>query len=367
MNKYEIIIHTDVKYVSYSLISINDDKLKIIKEIDNDKYKKNILKCYNSKYDSLNNRLNVYLTELLSNKNYITTSNIDDITKCLLLFLLSIYNNEFIKRVTYGQLKTTLNNLKEIDEENDDFEIVNYNEIIKKHEIIEKRVNYDNISMITFTTGDYINYTRNLIESIKKCGLMKKLKIYCIDPQAYKFFKLNNDVEAIEFYDTINPGIKEYLKEDWNITVFNKIKCVYNELLISEYVLYVDGDIIIKKNNIIDYLYNEMIHSEYDILFQQNIGDMLCSGFMYIRSNTKTIGLFDYKKIDINTFICDEDYINKNKDKINYKCLRRNIFPIERYYRKYLNSIEPYIIHFNFETGFKKEKSIKELGYWYII
>jgi hypothetical protein len=367
MNKYETVINANVKYVSYSLISINDDKLKIIKEIDNDKYKENILKFYNSKYDSLNNKLNVYLTELLSNKNYIKKSNNDDITKCLLLFLFSIYNNEFIKRVTYGQLKTTLNNLKEIDEEIEYFKIVNYNEIIKKHEIIEKLVNYDNISMITFTTGDYINYTRNLIESIKKCGLMKKLKIYCIDEKAFDLLKLNNDVEAIEFYDTINPGIKEYLKEDWNITVFNKIKCIYNELLISEYVLYVDGDIIIKKNNIIDYLHNEIIkNSDYDILFQQNIGEKLCSGFMYICSNTKTISLFDYKKIDINTFICDEDYINENKDKINYKCLRRNTFPIERYYRKYLDSIEPYIIHFNFETGFKKEKSIKELGYWYI-
>ena len=57
------------------------------------------------------------------------------------------------------------------------------------YKIIEKLVNYDNISMITFTTGDYMNYTRNLIESIKKCGLMKKLKIYCIDEKAFDFLK----------------------------------------------------------------------------------------------------------------------------------------------------------------------------------
>ena len=190
MNKYEILINTDVKYVSYSLISINDDKLKIIKEIDNDNYKENILKFYNSKYDSLNNTLNVYLTELLSNKNFIIKSDIDDITKCLLLFLLSIYHNEFIKRVTYKQLKTSIVNLKGIDEGIDCFKIVNYNEIIKKHKTIEKMVNYDNISMITFTTCDYMNYTQNLIESIKKCRLMKTLKIYCIDSQAYEFFKV---------------------------------------------------------------------------------------------------------------------------------------------------------------------------------
>tara|TARA_Y100000389_G_scaffold201073_1_gene242925 strand:+ start:760 stop:1863 length:1104 start_codon:yes stop_codon:yes gene_type:complete len=367
MNKYEILIYTDVKYVSYSLISINDDKLKIIKEIDNDKYKENILKFYNSKYDALNNTLNVYLNGLLSNKNCITTSNIDDITKCLLLFLFSIYHNEFIKRVTYGQLKNTLNNLKELDEEIDNFEILNYNEIIKKHEKIEKLMDYDNISMITFTTGDYMNYTRNLIESIKNCELMKKLKIYCIDEKAFDFLKQYKNIRVIKSYDeNIKPGIKEYLKEDWNITVINKIKCIYHELLISEYVLYIDGDIVINNCGIIDYLHSEINKENNDILFQQNIGDRLCSGCMYIRSNPKTRELFNYQKIDMNDFICDEDYVNKNKDKINYKCLRRNTFPIERYYRKYLDSIEPYIIHFNFETGFKKEKSIKELGYWYI-
>ena len=83
------------------------------------------------------------------------------------------------------------------------------------------------------------------------------------------FFKVNKHVEAIEFYDNIKPGLKEYLKEGWNTTMFNKIKCIYNELFISEYILYIDSDIIVKKNNIIDYLHNEILNSEYDILFQK--------------------------------------------------------------------------------------------------
>jgi hypothetical protein len=155
------------------------------------------------------------------------------------------------------------------------------------------------------------------------------------------------------------------LKEDWNITMFNKIKSIYNELFINEYVLYIDSDIIIKNNNIIDYLHDEIINSEYDILFQQNIGEKLCSGFMYIHSNTKTIDLFNYKKIDINTFICDEDYINENKDKIKYKKLKRYYFPIERYYRKYKEELPYYMIHFNFNTGIYKEKSIIELHHFH--
>ena len=76
--------------------------------------------------------------------------------------------------------------------------------------------------------------------------------------------------------------------------------------------------------------------------------------------------MFNYKDIDMNDFICDEDYLNKNKGNFKYKCLRREKFPIERYYRKYLEAIDPFMVHFNIETGFEKEKSIKELGYWYI-
>ena len=366
MYKYEIQIEKNDYYLSFKLISINNDDFKLIKDIDNDQNKIDILKYYDSKYNLLNQKVYGFLVKLIEKSEYTLKSEIQDISKCLLLFLLTIYNEEFLKRVTYQELKNNIEKNQFNTEDLIDFDINEYNKLIKKYENAKLLANYDDISLITFTTGDYVKYTNNLVESMKKCNLLKKLKIYCIDSLAYNFFKVNKHVEAIEFYDTIKPGIKEYLKEDWNITVFNKIKCIYNELFLNEYILYIDSDIIIKKNNIIDYLHNQIINSDYDILFQQNIGEKLCSGFMYIRSNTKTIDLFNYKQIDRNTFICDEDYINKNKNKIKYRKLKRYYFPIEKYYRKYRENLPYYMVHFNSKTGIHKEKSIKELGYWYI-
>ena len=365
MYKYEIKIKNNEDYLSFKLITINNDNFKIIRDIDNDENKIEILKYYDSKYYFLENKIYVYLVKLIEKSEYTLKSEIQDISKCLLLFLLTIYNEEFLKRVKYQELKNNIEKLQFNPGDLTHFDINEYNELIKKHENVKLLPNYDNISLITFTTGDYVKYTNNLVESMKRCNIMKRLKIYCIDSGAYDFFKVNKHVEAIEFYDNIKPGLKEYLKEDWNTTMFNKIKCIYNELFINEYVLYIDSDIIIKKNNIIDYLHNEILNSEYDILFQKNVGEKLCCGFMYIHSNKKTINLFDYKKIDRETFICDEDYINENKDKIKYKKLKRYYFPIERYYRKYKEELPYYMIHFNFNTGINKENSMIELNYFY--
>ena len=164
--------------------------------------------------------------------------------------------------------------------------------------------------------------------------------------------------------EKVDERIVDYLKEGWNKMMISKIKVIYHELLKYDYVLYTDGDIIFKNPNIINYLLSTI--NGYDILFQKNKNDILCCGFMFIKSNERTKDIFNYKLINMNTFICDEDYMNKNKDKIKYNCLRRGQFPIERYYRKYLDAINPYMIHFNIEGGTTKEKNIKELNYWYL-
>ena len=88
----------------------------------------------------------------------------------------------------------------------------------------------------------------------------------------------------------------------------------------------------------------------------------LNSGFMFIQSNIKSIDFFNWNNIDLNNFTCDQDYINDHKNKLNYKLLKRDLFPIQQYY--YIEN--PYIIHYNHKRGNHKKKDFINSKKWYL-
>ena len=47
-----------------------------------------------------------------------------------------------------------------------------------------------------------------------------------------------------------------------------------------------------------------------------------------MKSNDTMKNLFNWKKINLETFVCDEDYINENKDKFKY-CHQLNYFQLK--------------------------------------
>ena len=53
---------------------------------------------------------------------------------------------------------------------------------------------------------------------------------------------------------------------------------------------------------------------------------------MFLKSNDKTIRLFDTKDIDMDKFKCDQSYLNSKKDLINYRVLSPELFPVGCFY-----------------------------------
>ena len=57
----------------------------------------------------------------------------------------------------------------------------------------------------------------------------------------------------------------------------------------------------------------------------------------------------------------DQTYINKNKNKLNYEMLPLKHFPNGAHFRKFKDSIDPFIIHYNYILGHeKKNEMIKD-------
>ena len=167
-----------------------------------------------------------------------------------------------------------------------------------------------------------------------------------------------------------NETIVGWKKEGWNTMIFSKLKCIHKELLINPYVFYIDSDIVFENNYCMQYLIDTI--QDHDMLIQQNTKESrypLNSGFIFVKSNDNMRDLFDWTKIDLETFICDQDYINDNKSEFNYLVLSRELFPTEKdYYTQWIKPepFNPFIIHFNLTMGEKKEGRMKKIHKWYL-
>ena len=224
--------------------------------------------------------------------------------------------------------------------------------------------------VLTLANKGYIKYTKNLINSINKNNIDLNLFIYTMDQHSFNYFKkLNQNVFLIEGLNT-----KKFLKQnspEFGNYMLEKIKIIHQALQTFESVIYLDGDIVIKKNFL-----NHLSHYEkdYDLLIQDDKNpkkphiEYLCAGFMKINSNTKTVNFFDSKNISkemIMTGLHDQQYINENKNKLNYFKLPLDLYPNGAHFYLNHDSIDPYIIHFNYVIGNEKRKLMKKYGEWY--
>ena len=95
----------------------------------------------------------------------------------------------------------------------------------------------------------------------------------------------------------------------------------------------------------------------------------LCSGFMFIQSNPRTLKIFNPEEMDIhkNTVGWDDQvYINNIKNNLKFKTLPFDLFPTGAYYYKNHSSINPYMIHFNWVVGHEKERRMRCYNKWLI-
>lgn len=242
-----------------------------------------------------------------------------------------------------------------------------------------KEINENNkdTCLVTFTSEGYTNITKNLLLSINKNNINYNLNIFCIDQNSFDY-EYGNKENKILFndkpIDVLQNG--EMLHQKHNSfadVMLKKFEVIHKSLDEFEYVIYVDGDVVITRD-FLDYI--KKFKNDNDILFQNdkrpskpNLTN-LCAGFMIIRSNNKTRSFFDPKNGAYEEFknydTHDQTYINKNKDNFDFFILPLNKFPNGPHFYKYNSILKPFIIHFNYLLGEEKIKAIKKYGFWYI-
>ena len=234
------------------------------------------------------------------------------------------------------------------------------------------------MKFITLTNSGYLNYTRNLIESLRRIDITcapegekyEPLKVYCIGQDCYDNLDYQNK-------ELLNGGsgvadcpedFQQFREGEWNKVVIQKLNVIHKELMNGNDVLFTDGDIVWLNNRFQNDISNRL--DDNDILFQNDKQDdednsELCSGIMYVKNNERTRDLFDISKVDPNNFKCDQIFFNDNKHKFKYDKMPLKKYPNGRYfYTK--QPTDPYCIHFNYVVGHAKEHFMKQYNHWYL-
>jgi len=166
----------------------------------------------------------------------------------------------------------------------------------------------------------------------------------------------------------------QYRTGQWHNIVANKLAMIHQELLKNEYVLITDGDVVFMRGGVIEYLLN--IIGDNDICVQNDTIDedthRACSGFMFVRSNNKTIRNFDpgnYLHQMVEGW-GDQTYLNRvlyKQRKLKFHFLPLNLFPNGRFYYENHRTIDPWIIHFNWTlvTKYDKKMCMIKHGKWF--
>ena len=222
---------------------------------------------------------------------------------------------------------------------------------------------YNTIDFITLTNTGYIDYTLNCYESLKHINLNIHLKSYCIGDLGCSILHSNNyQCELID--DTSSENFQTIANGNWNDIMFYKFDIIYKHLLNNKYVCITDGDIVYENNKIFDYLLDNIEDNELLIQSEGLYNDVLCAGFMFIKSNENTLTLFNpenvkktrYDKDGNDKDWNDQIYVNSIKHKLKFKELPLQLFPTGNYYYRFYETIQPYLIHFNWVVGHEKKK-----------
>ena len=229
---------------------------------------------------------------------------------------------------------------------------------------------------VSLTNKGYIDYTHNLLSSIKENQIDIDLTIYSLDKDSYNYFSKKNistklidtDASKIDFSKFELQNSSEFYK-----IVYFKFYCINDLLQTNNYVHFLDGDIVIKKdfsNEILKYGENIELLAQSNKSPHDSNDEEINSGFMLFNSTKKIKKYINPKRFSLKKFskfkFHDQTYINNIKNRIDYKLLNLDDFPNGAHFKKYKDSIDPFIIHYNYILGHEKKNEMIKDNNWYL-
>ena len=234
----------------------------------------------------------------------------------------------------------------------------------------------NDILYFTITNNGFILYTLNLLKSLARFDLDKKIVIVCFDSKADKTLR-KMGYNTILFDINIHRFIG-YNKEGYDKICYYKLLIIYKLLCLKINVFYIDADVVFLKNP--EKIINTWNNLDKDMYIQNDSMDNsddnnLCMGLLFVKSNSNTIKYFKCNSDEnikyYDTFCAfdnnDQSYFNnKIKPYLKVGVMKLEDCPNGKYfYKESLNIIDKVtVVHFNWVHGHEKLLKMKEYNMW---
>lgn len=222
------------------------------------------------------------------------------------------------------------------------------------------------IAFITLTNNAYHHFTLNCLRSLKFLR-GPQLHTYCIGNDCAKQIQCEGFPVTVIDTDEELSQRQIFRKGRWGELTNKKLHIIHRNLKENDYVCYTDSDIVFCKA-FWDYLLycignNDMLIQ--NDTMEDGFNGNLCSGFMFIKKNDRTMELFDPANTNnrINEIQFDDQaYINEIKHKLDFQLLPLDLFPNGKYFYNNSDKLDPMMIHFNWSKD--KQQAMRNFGYW---
>lgn len=236
---------------------------------------------------------------------------------------------------------------------------------------VKMEINGEDMLYVSVLNYGYLMYIMNMLKSLSKWGIDKKILLVCLDKESFNFLSRKG-------YKTIclDTKITEFSKFDSGkryLTIcFFKWFAISQLLDTGANILFTDGDIVYLKNPLSEI---KKLNGMIDIWIQndtrsENSMNNLCTGFFYVKSNESTRQQFqvasdDQKRLFFNGS-GDQLYFNMYM-KPNLLC---SVLPLNEYpngaYFYMTHQLQPstILVHFNWVIGHEKLAKMKQVGLW---
>lgn len=243
---------------------------------------------------------------------------------------------------------------------------------------------FEDVSFVTLTNSGYKGLTLNCLKSLERMNMQGilshgiRLKVFCLDDGAYTFFSekhkhvysfTGNSLQStIDFSQSVI-----YKNPLWSVMTIQKLFLIYTELSKNNFVLFTDGDIVFQNEWFFVDLYKRMVsNSDVDIFAQHEYtlskpnSTTICSGFMMIRKNEKTLRFFHPDTITQREIQNDQDYMNRYKGQLNVQLLPDCYYPNGCFFFK-KRPKGPFMVHYNFLQGVNtKQCRMSHYNMWFV-
>ena len=232
-----------------------------------------------------------------------------------------------------------------------------------------------NTLVTTLTNYGYLMYTLNMLKSLKPFGLDKNIFIIALDQKSHMILK-DMGYNTICCKEESLSGFFPWNSKGYDKVCYYKVELIYHILSLGKNILLIDGDIVFNHNPV--YHIHLWEHAPEDVWIQNDSASdedltNMCTGYMFIRSSSKLIQLYDcispegiekYKKCAFDNN--DQTYFNIYvKPECGVKALPLALYPNGNifYYMPELKE-HAVLIHFNWAKGHEKMAKMKEHQMW---